>query len=231
MPRKWAAMLAVIGLLGAAGCGAQEAPADERVSRASLLPETADLPEGAQIDSLDDEEQMVLSIKLDAPSSGLGLEDTRTFDPPECDEQNRYADNARISLIQDGSADVAIFDGERGYVMLVSETDMDVSRVADAHTGSCSTYTLASTSKVHTYRGTVRTERLDLPQALGSEDAVILSEVTDPDNPDWINDEVLLGYAALNGYTVMVLGYQGTEYEAEFDGVFTGVVEKVRHLT
>ncbi|MDH6292585.1 hypothetical protein [Rhodococcus opacus] len=34
------------------------------------------MPPGARIDRLDDEEQMVLSIKLDAPSSGLGLDDT-----------------------------------------------------------------------------------------------------------------------------------------------------------
>ncbi|MBA8962932.1 MULTISPECIES: hypothetical protein [Rhodococcus] len=232
MPRKWAAALGVIGILGAAGCGAQEAPADEPgVSRASLLPDTVDLPAGAQIDSLDDEEQMVLSIKLDAPSTGLGLENTRVFDPPECDEQNRYADEARVRLIRDGSANVAIFDGERSYVVLVSETDMDVPRVADAHTGPCSAYTLTSTSNDHTYRGTVRTERLDLPPSLMSKDAVILSEVTDPDNPARVNDEVLLGYAALNGYTVMVLGYQGKEFEAEFGEVFTRVFEKVRRLT
>ncbi|MFD6860056.1 hypothetical protein ACFWCF_22325 [Rhodococcus sp. NPDC060090] len=142
-----------------------------------------------------------------------------------------WSGNARVGLIKDSSANVALLNGERGYVVLVSETDMDVPRVADAHTGSCSAYTLTSTSNDHTHRGTVQTERLDLPPELGSDDAVILSEVTDPDNPDWSNDEVLLGYAALNGYTVMVLGYQGREFEAEFVEVMTGVLEKVRRLT
>ncbi|PQP17129.1 hypothetical protein [Rhodococcus opacus] len=50
-------------------------------------------------------------------------------------------------------------------------------------------------------------------------------------NPDWVDDEVLLGYAALDGYTVMVLGFQGKQFQAEFDTVFTRAVEKVRGLT
>lgn len=32
----------------------------------------------------------------------------------------------------------------------------------------------------------------------------------------------------VRGYTVMVLAYHGKEFQAEFDDVFTRVVEKVR---
>ncbi len=234
MSRNCAAALAFIGLLGAAGCGTPEptSSAKPTVARDSLLPDIGDLPAGAQIEHLDNTEKMVLSLKLDLPSDGLGDSSIRTFEPPECDEQNRYSDEARISLIEDGSATAALFDGERAYVILVSETKMDIPRVADAHTGSCSSYTLTSSSKDHTYRGTVRTERLDPPPTLRSEDAAILSEVTDPEIPaDWASDEVLLGYAAVNGYTVMVLGYQGREFEGEFAELFTAAVQKVRRLT
>lgn len=172
-----------------------------------------------------------LSIKLDAETSGLGLEGNSSFDPRECQEQKRYADGSRLALIEDGSAVATVVDLDRSYIVLVSETALDVSRVADAHTGHCSTYGVEYIDNVGTYQRTVRTERLDLPAPLGSDDAVILSEVSEPDNPDWADKEIMLGFTALDGYTVMVLGYQGTESEAEFGEVFTSAVDKVRLLT
>ncbi|GAB2632397.1 hypothetical protein ABI214_15755 [Prescottella soli] len=230
MSRNWVAALGVAGLLGAAACTTTPvaAPtADPAVVRAGLLPDASELPPGSVVEPLDGEEQMVLNLKLDAPSTGIGLDPGATFDPPECDEQNSYSDEARIRLIENGSAVGALLGGERAYIMLVSETGMNISRVADAHTGSCSTYTVTYDDPAASAR-TVRTERLDLPPTLASEDAVILSEVTDPDNPRWADDEILLGYAAVRGYTVMVLAYHGKEFRAEFDDVFTRVVEKVR---
>lgn len=205
------------------------------MSRESLLPDATDLPAATQIDPLENEEQMVLNVKLDAPTNSLGTAaTTEVFDPAECGDANRYTDAARIGLIEDGSGNVAIFDdgarGARGYVVLVSETDMDVPRVAAVHTGTCSTYTITSTSADHTYRATVRTEKLPLSPELGTDDAVVLAEVTDPDIPaHWQSDDILLGYAALHGYTVMVLG-RGRQYETEFNEVFTAAVQKVlRH--
>ncbi|WP_241566217.1 hypothetical protein [Prescottella agglutinans] len=230
MSRNWAAALAAAGLLGAAACGTTtvtDTIADPAVARASLLPDASELPPGAVVERLDREDQMVLSLKLDAPSTGDGLDTTATFEPPECDGQNSYADEARIRLIENGSAAGVLLGEERGYIVLVSETGMNITRVADAHTGSCSTYTVTYDDPGASAR-TVRTERLDLPQALASEDAVILSEVTDPDNPKWTDDEILLGYAAVRGYTVMVLAYHGKEFRAEFDDLFTRAIEKVR---
>lgn len=228
MSRNWAAVLGIVGLLGAAACGTTDAvpTADPAAVRAGLLPDASELPPGTVVERLDREDQMVLSLKLDAPSTGDGLDTTATFDPPECDGQNSYSDEARIRLIENGSAAGALLDGERSYIMLVSETGMNISRVTDAHTGSCSTYNVTYDDPAASAR-TVRTERLDLPSALAAEDAVILSEVTDPDNPKWTDDEIMMGYAVVRGYTVMVLAYHGKEFRAEFDDVFTRVVEKV----
>jgi hypothetical protein len=230
MSRKWVAALGVAGLLGAAACATTtvEPPtADPAVVRAGLLPDASELPPGAVLEPLDGEEQMVLSLKLDAPSTGTGLDTTATFDPAECDGQNSYADEARIRLIDNGSAAGVMLGGERGYIVLVSETGMNIARVADAHTGSCSTYTVTYDDPAAVAR-TVRTERLDLPPALGAENAVVVSEVSRRANPNWADREIMLGYAVVHGYTVMVLAYHGKEFQAEFDDVFTRVVEKVR---
>src|SRR5690349_11612945 len=122
MSRNWVATLGIAGLLGTAACAspAVEAPtADPAVVRAGLLPDASEFPPGAVVERLDGEEQMVLSLKLDAPSTGTGLDTTATFDPPECDGQNSYADEARIRLIDKGSAAGVMLGGERGYIMLV----------------------------------------------------------------------------------------------------------------
>lgn len=229
MSRHRVAVLGIVTLLGIAGCGTTDAtpPASGADLRASLLPDASELPAGAVTQPLPGEEEMVLNLELDAPSTGTGLETTPTFDPPGCEAENIYSDGARIGLIENGSATGALLGDERAYIMLVSETDMDVQRIANAHTGACSTYMVTYDDPRASAR-TVRTERLDLPPALAAEDAVVLSEVTDPDNPNWTDDEILLGYAAVDGYTVMVLGYQGKDSRAEFDDVFTRVVEKVR---
>ncbi|BCN56142.1 hypothetical protein RE9425_45320 [Prescottella equi] len=156
-----------------------------------------------------------------------GSEATTTFDPPACEAENAYSDGARIGLVDNGSAAGALLGDDRAYIMLVSEADLDVQRMADAHTGSCATYTVAYDDPA-AFGRTVRTERLDLPPELASEDAVIVSEVTHSDNPNWADDEVLLGYAAVGDYTVLVLAYHGKEFRTEFDDVFTRTVEKVR---
>lgn len=195
MSRNWVATLGIAGLLGTAACAspAVEAPtADPAVVRAGLLPDASEFPPGAVVERLDGEEQMVLSLKLDAPSTGTGLDTTATFDPPECDGQNSYADEARTRLIDKGSAAGVMLGGERGYIMLVSETGMNISRVADAHTGSCSTYTVTYDDPA-AFARTVHTERLDLPPTLGTENAVIVSEVAHRDNPNWADDEIMLG--------------------------------------
>lgn len=67
-----------------------------------------------------------------------------------------------------------------------------------------------------------------LPPAIATEDAVVLYEVSDPDNPDWANGEVLYGYASVDGYTVAVLGMNGEEFERQFTEFFTNAVLKVR---
>ncbi|WP_260844795.1 hypothetical protein [Prescottella equi] len=156
-----------------------------------------------------------------------GSEATTTFDLPACEAENAYSDGARIGLVDNGSAAGALLGDDRAYIMLVSEADLDVQRMADAHTGSCATYTVAYDDPA-SFGRTVRTERLDLPPELASEDAVIVSEVTHSDNPNWADDEVLLGYAAVGDYTVLVLAYHGKEFRTEFDDVFTRTVEKVR---
>lgn len=230
MSRNRVVAIGVAGLLGAAACAptpVADPVEDLAAVRAGLLPEASELPPGTIVEPLVGEEQMVLNLKLDAPSTGIGVEPTATFTPAECGEQNSYADEARIRLIENGSGAGALLGGERAYIMLVSETGMNIARVAGAHTGSCSTYTVTYDDPAASAR-TVRTELLAVPTALATEDAVVLSEVTDPDNPNWADDEILLGYAVVNGYTVMVLGYQGKDFHAEFDDVFTRVVEKVR---
>lgn len=229
MSRNWVALVGVVGLLSLAACTADTVPAptsDPAVVRAGLLPAASELPPGTVVEPVIGEEQMVLNLKLDAPSTGVGPATTATFDPPECHDQNSYSDEARIRLVENGSAAGAILGGERTYLMLVSETGMNLSRVADAHTGSCSTYTVTYDDPAASGR-TVRTERLELPPALVAQDAVVLSEVTDPDNPRWTDDEIMLGYAAIRGYTVMVLAYHGKEFRDEFDDLFTRVVGKV----
>lgn len=75
---------------------------------------------------------------------------------------------------------------------------------------------------------TITTSRLDLPAAIETENAVILYEVSDPDNPDWANNEVFYGYATVDEYTVAVLGMDGKEFEREFTEFFTKAVLKVR---
>ncbi|NKS48201.1 hypothetical protein [Prescottella equi] len=229
MSRYRVAVLGIAGLFGVVGCGATDAapPVSGEEFRVSLLPGAADLPPGAVVERLPREDQMVLSLKLDAPSTGDGSEATTTFDPPACEAENAYSDGARIGLVDNGSAAGALLGDDRAYIMLVSEADLDVQRMADAHTGSCATYTVAYDDPA-SFGRTVRTERLDLPPELASEDAVIVSEVTHSDNPNWADDEVLLGYAAVGDYTVLVLAYHGKEFRTEFDDVFTRTVEKVR---
>lgn len=223
----------VVVLLGVAACTPTvvTAPtADRAAIRADLLPGAADLPPGTVVEPIRGAEEMVLNLKLDAPSTGSGLETTATFDPAECAEQNRYSDEARIRLAENGSAAGALLGGERAYIMLVSETGVNIHRVANAHTGSCSAYTVTYDDPAAPGR-TVRTELLELPPALAAEDAVVLSEVSHPDNPRWTDHEILLGYASLGGYTVMVLGYQGVASRTEFEDVFTRAVGKVRART
>ncbi|UYF97219.1 hypothetical protein OCS65_28570 (plasmid) [Rhodococcus aetherivorans] len=115
----------------------------------------------------------------------------------------------------------AYFDDECSYLALVSDVPLDVARVADAHTGSCSMYRMNSR--------TITTSRLDLPPAIAAEDAAILYEVSDPDNPDWADDEVFYGYASVDGYTVAVVSMNGVEFEGEFTEFFTNAVLKVRN--
>lgn len=229
MSRNWIALVGVVGLLSLAACAPETVPeptSDPAVVRAGLLPAASELPQGTVVEPVIGEEQMVLGLALDAPGTGVEPATTARFDPPECDEQNSYSDEARIRLVENGSAAGAILDGQRTYLMLVSETGMNISRVAEAHTGSCSTYTVTYDDPAASGR-TVRTERIGLPPALVAKDAVVLSEVTDPERPEWADDEILLGYAAVRGYTVMVLAYHGEEFRDEFDDLFTRVVGKV----
>ncbi|MCA1005401.1 hypothetical protein LCL87_06715 [Rhodococcus hoagii] len=230
MSRYRVAVLGIVGLSSIAGCGTTDAspPTSGPEFRTSLLPDASELPTGAVVEQLPREDQMVLSLKLDAPSTGDGSELTTTrFDPPACEAENVYSDGARIGLVENGSAAGALLGDDRAYIMLVSETDLDVQRMADAHTGACSTYTVTYDDPA-SFGRTVRTERLDLPPALTSENAVIVSELTHSDNPKWADKEVLLGYAAVGDYTVLVLAYHGKEFRTEFDDVFTRTVEKVR---
>ena len=192
-------------------CGTEPAP----VPLDTLLPTAADLPPGAEIQDLDGDEQLVLSLKLDAPSDGLGLPDERTFDPPECKQRNDDADAARLGLIEDGVGRAVRVGGERTYVLLISESAVDLAAVSDV----CAEY--------RTSWATVRTDKLDIPEGLESNSAVVLSEVTDPLDPERTGDANLLGYAVVNGYTAMVLGYQGADFRDEFDAILTSAVAKV----
>jgi len=115
----------------------------------------------------------------------------------------------------------AYLEGERSYLALVSDVPLDIARVADAHTGSCSTYRMNSR--------TITTSRLDLPPAIATENATVLYEVSDPDNPDWADDEVFYGYASVDGYTIAAVSMNGVEFEGEFTEFFTNAVPKVRN--
>lgn len=222
----------MVGLLGTAACGTPEArPSDDPgIARAGLLPDVSELPAGSQVERLDREDQMILNLNIHASSDGIGLDMNPVFDPAQCEKESLYADEARAGLIENGSASGALLASGGTYVTLVSETDTDVPRVIEAHTGQCSSYSVTSTSFGGTSQRTIQTEWLDLPPTLISEDAGILHEVSHPDNPDWSDTEVLLGYATVNKYTVVVLGYQGRQSQPEFDDVFTRVIEKVRRL-
>lgn len=72
---------------------------------------------------------------------------------------------------------------------------------------------------------------MNLPPTVASENAAILSEVTDPANPNWNNDEITLGFAAVSGYTVLVVAHQGKASQPEFDDIFSRAVDKVRSNT
>lgn len=213
---------AIIGLLlVSAACGGSEEEPNEAVSRDSLLLTTEDLPGGAQTARFTEPEQLVMNLLLDTPSD-IGVPIDITYEPVECGEQSSYADEARLTLsnVDTTSMMGAYLDNENSYLSLVSDVPLDIARVADAHTGSCSTYRMGSR--------TITTSRLDLPPAIAAEDAVILYEVSDPDNPDWTNGEVLYGYASVDGYTIAVLGMNGKEFEQEFTEFFTNAVLKVR---
>lgn len=232
MSRNWPVAVVAVGLLGAAACGTPEAASvdDPSIVRADLLPDASELPAGTQVERLERDDQMILNLNIHAPSDGIGLDMDPVFEPAQCAGESLYADQARAGLIENGSASAALLESGGAYVMLVSETGTDVSRAVEAHTGQCSAYTVTSTSLDGTSQRTIRTERLDLPAALVAEDAAILYEVSHPDNPAWSDTEVLLGYAAVDEYTVVVLGYEGRQSQPEFDDVFTRVVEKVRRV-
>lgn len=232
MPRNWVVAAAIIGLLGVTGCGTQgAAPAsDPRVEVADLLPAASDFAAGAEVYRLDRDDQMILSLNIHTQSD-IGLDTTRVLDPAVCESESLYADQARARLIENGSATAVQMEGGGGYVVLVSEAETDVSRVVEAHTGQCSSYTVTATGLCETSQRTIRTERLDLPPALAGADAAILSEVSHPDNPNWSDTRVLMGYAAVGGYTVVQIGYDDADAtQPEFNDVFTQAVEKVRRL-
>ncbi|MBJ8339051.1 hypothetical protein JGU71_09155 [Antrihabitans sp. YC3-6] len=227
MSKRWAIALGVTGLL-VGGCDAVEP--DSPLARHDLLPVIDELPPNSELVTLEGDDQLVLGVALDAMSSDdLGLpEATVDYSPPECAESSTYADESRLSLVKDASGSAARIDGERTYVILVSETDLDLERVAEAHTGMCSSYVRTSSSTDHTSERSVKTARLVLPSA---KDAVILSRVTDHANPRWSDDEITLGFAAVNGYTVLVLAHQGRAYQPEFDDIFSRAIDKVRSNT
>lgn len=212
----------IVGLLlVSAACGRSDEQPNEAISRDNLLLTTEDLPAGTQTARFTEPEQLVMNLLLDAPSD-VGLPIEIAYGPVECGEQSSYADEARLTLsnVDTTSMMGAYLDNESSYLALVSDVPLDIARVADAHTGSCSTYRMGSR--------TITTSRLDLPPAIATENAVTLYEVSDPDNPDWANDEVLYGYASVDGYTVAVLGMDGKEFEREFTEFFTKAVLKVR---
>ncbi|NLE78565.1 MAG: hypothetical protein GX610_03120 [Rhodococcus sp.] len=231
MPKIWVVAVAAVGVLGATACGSPDTASanDTSVDVADLLLEASDLPPGAQVHRLPREDQMILNLNIHAPSSGIGADMNPVFDPAHCEGESHYADNARARLIEKGTASGALLESGGAYMMLVSETRTDVPRVVEAHTGQCSSYTVTSTSFGSTSQRSYRTESLDLPPALADEDAAILHEVGDPDNPDWSNDEVFLGYAAVDEYSVVVIAFEKPP-KSEFDDVFTRAVEKVRRL-
>jgi len=215
-------------LLGVTGCAAAE---KTPVSRAEMLPTAEDLPDGAEVVTLEGDEQVVLSIKLDAPSTGIGLDETVTFDPPECADQKAVTDEARLSLVRDSSATAALLDGTRGYVMLVSETVLDPEMIADAHTGPCRLYSTSISSAANSFTRTVRTERVSLPPGLESDNAAIVRSRSDVDLPGRVGEDTTLGYARVGGLTVMVLGLVGTDHAREFEDMFTATVAEVQRST
>ena len=212
----------IVGLLLVlTACGGSDEEPQEPASRDSLLLTAEDLPAGTQTARFTEPEQLVMNLLLDAPSD-VGLPIDITYEPVECGEQSSYADEARLTLsnVETTSMMGAYLDNESSYLALVSEVPLDIAQVADAHTGSCSTYRMNSR--------TITTSRLDLPPAIATEDAVILYEVSDPDNPEWSNNDVFYSYASVDGYTVAVLGMDGKEFEQEFTEFFTKAVLKVR---
>ncbi|MFZ2529328.1 MAG: hypothetical protein WAX14_17005 [Rhodococcus sp. (in: high G+C Gram-positive bacteria)] len=212
----------IVGLLLVlAACGRSDEESTEAVSRDGLLLATEDLPAGTQTFRFTEPEQLVMNLLLDTPSD-VGLPIDIAYEPVECGDQSSYADESRLTLsdVDATSMMAAYLDNERSYLALVSDVPLDVARVADAHTGSCSTYRMGSR--------TITTSRLDLPPAIATENAVILYEVSDPDNPDWSTSEVLYGYASVDGYTVAAVGMDGKEFEGEFTEIFTQAVLKVR---
>lgn len=212
----------IVGLLLiSTACGGSGEESKEAIPRDRLLLTTEDLPAGTQTARFTEPEQLVLNLKLDAPSD-VGLPMDIAYEPVECGEQSSYADEARLALSDVATTSMmgAYVDNERSYLALVSDVPLDIARVADAHTGSCSTYRMGSR--------TITTSRLDLPPAIATENAVVLYEVSDPDNPNWANNEVLYGYASVDEYTVAVLSMDGKEFEGEFNEFFSKAVLKVR---
>jgi hypothetical protein len=220
------ALLTKTGLVGlllvSTACGGSDEDPTEAMSRDSLLLTTEDLPAGTQVARFTEPEQLVMNLLLDTPSD-VGVPRDIVYDPVECGEQSSYADEARLTLSDVDSTSMmgAYLDDERSYLALVSDVPLDIARVADAHTGSCSTYRMNSR--------TITTSRLDLPPAIATENAAILYEVSDPDHPDWADDEVVYGYASVDGYTVAVVGMNGAEFEGEFTEFFTNAVLKIRN--
>ncbi len=212
----------LVGLLVAAACGGSDVEPTAAVSRESLLLTVEDLSAGTQVARFTEPEQLVMNLLLDTPID-VGVPMDIVYDPGECGEQSSYADEARLTLSDVDSTSMmgAYFDDERSYLALVSDVPLDVARVADAHTGSCSMYRMNSR--------TITTSRLDLPPAIATENAAMLYEVSDPDNPDWANDEVFYGYASVDGYTIAVVSMNGVEFEGEFTEFFTNAVLKARN--
>ena len=209
-------------LLIATACGGSDVEATEAVSRDGLLLTVEDLPAGTQVARFTEPEQLVMNLLLDTPSD-LGVPRDIVYDPVECGEQSSYADEARLTLSDAATTSMmgAYLDDERSYLALVSDVPLDIARVADAHTGSCSTYRMNSR--------TITTSRLDLPPAIATENATVLYEVSDPDNPDWADDEVFYGYASVDGYTIAAVSMNGVKFEGEFTEFFTNAVLKVRN--
>lgn len=219
--------MALLGALSLAGCGTPSSAIDDRyVDVERLLPVSGDIP-GSEVGRLDNDGETVLSLNIHTPETGVGDDSPRVFEPEFCEAESDYADNARIRLIPKGAASVVDVRSRGGgvYVVLVSATDTDVERAAQAHTGKCSNYHVSSSR--------IRTERLPLPSDLAKEDAVILSEVSDPDNPKWSNTVALMGYASVNNYSVVLVAYEDDSgaTRSEFADVMMRAVEKVRRVS